>query len=211
MNLFQRVQCVVYSKSNNKTFATQRSPLFSISISLNLLAPLRLNAALIFSDITGMLSKQGVQQRSGKEYHCGWERYRGKEQRSEHDDGGRALDSRFFNLIDGGDNRAPLILSLSVKWQVKYLGVRRGTFDWGELNIASFKDFDISSNVACLIDTEARVIPVLHTAFAFAFRPPALFFDTLLISCLLHYINVGTIHNLQAYLFKVPIEIFCQW
>ena len=24
----------------------------------------------------------------------------------------------------------------------------------------------------------ARVVPVLHTAFAFAFRPPALFFDT---------------------------------
>ena len=81
------------------------------------------------------------------------------------------------------------------------------------MNIASFKDFDIDSKVACLIDTEARVIPALHTAFAFAFafRPPALFLDTLLISCLLYYINVETIRNLQAYLFKVPIEIFCQW
>ena len=58
----------------------------------------------------------------------------------------------------------------------------RGIFDsawWDELNIALFKDFASDSNVACLIDTEARVIPVLHTAFAFAFRPPALFFDSL--------------------------------
>ena len=58
----------------------------------------------------------------------------------------------------------------------------RGIFDsacWGEFNIALFKDFASDSNVACLIDTEARVIPVLHTAFAFAFRPPALIFDSL--------------------------------
>ena len=90
----------------------------------------------------------------------------------------------------------------------------RGIFDsacWGEFNIALFKDFASDSNIACLIDTEARVIPVLHTAFAFSFQPPALFLDTLLISCLLYYINVETICNLQAYLFKVPIEIFCQW
>ena len=46
-----------------------------------------------------MLSKRGVQQRSGKGYHCGLEKDRGKEQRSEYDDGGRAMNSPLNSLL----------------------------------------------------------------------------------------------------------------
>ena len=98
---------------------------------------------------------------------------------------------------------------------MKYLGVRRGTwlFQLGELNIATFKDFDIDSNVACLIDTEARVIPVIQQ-YSNGIRIPTT--SALLsyphLSRLLHYdVNVETTYDLPAYLDKVPVETFCQW